>query len=110
MTKQDQQIALAEFDGWSKCICGDSECGVWFNPQKESQLSHPDYLNDLNAIRGIELKIACDIDLWARYAIQLIIETNSQMLGLADTNKAMTLADCPARSRAAAKVIDKWKD
>lgn len=60
MTPEQQRIAIAEACGWTRCVCGDPECGAWFAPDASPDdpcLGPPDYLNDLNAMHEAEMML-----------------------------------------------------
>jgi len=53
MLKEQQIKALAELDRWTKCVCGDKDCGAWFAPgasENEPSLGCPSYLTSYDAI------------------------------------------------------------
>ena len=58
MTPERMRVKLAEWAGWKRCVCGDSNCGAWFPPgSHDPELEPPDYCLDLNAVRKLERRL-----------------------------------------------------
>lgn len=58
MTKEGINRALAEWMGWTKCVCDDPECGVWFPPSGEPALEVPNFYASLDAVHEVALKLS----------------------------------------------------
>lgn len=109
MTKNQARNAIIAMRlGWTKCVCGDPECGAWFAPgasKDEPSLGVPDYSNDLNAIHEAEKTLT--IEHYAAYemALSKFVDASGRD---SDIWHYVLCATAEQRAEAFLKTIDKW--
>ena len=98
-------IAIAEACGWTKCVCGDENCGAWFPKDSETAKLLPNYYGDLNACHEMEKVLTYDateenpLTDWDRYRIELA----------ANGLDSCIHAPAPQKCEAFLKTLGKWK-
>ena len=134
MTEQEQRIALAEFEGWTK---GKRKEHSFSNPSKELEFESwihpngyperrlPDYLHDLNAVHEVEKKFldAASLtetstyldNLYRANGLNPYVWRNAYGSGDADRTPPVEMAlivssDASKRCEAILKTLGKWKD
>lgn len=117
MTEYDQRIALAEFEGWTKCrvvIKGAGGCDRDGSPHgmppgKNYEAPLPDYLHDLNAMHRVEHKL----DELQRQAYVTFL-TSRMWLPDGDITTGACFqalhADAAQRAEALLRTIGKWTE
>ncbi len=121
MNERDQQIALAEYCGWTR-----QPNGYFFGPnapkvsmpgyQGVKSYNLPDYLRDINVMQKAIIDHICGDK---EIEVQFLKELNAIIDGYADSedvpiiceyNMAMICAPCWALAKAFLRTIGKWKE
>lgn len=107
MTKNQARNAIIAMRlGWTKCVCGDPECGAWFAPgasKDEPSLGPPDYSEDLNVMAKAEATLPDDNSLHG------LVVYHNKLLAICGSHKACVSATAEQRAEAFLKTIDRWK-
>ena len=67
-------------------------------------IPHPDYLNDLNEMHKVAMKLKAD----SRYQYALYLSHLDNLVQLANDDSHLEDADAPQRAKAVLKTINKW--
>lgn len=94
MTEQEQQVAIAEFDGW----------------EGDERKYFPDYLHDLNAIHGAWCLLNSDEKLRFKSELWDVVKKSTKTIFTNEIYSLQVNATAQQRSEALLRVIGKWKD
>lgn len=104
--------------GWTKCVCGDPECGAWFAPgakPDEPSLGVPDYSTDLNVIHEAVRRLRSDGNQfqWLDYTKNLFKvvwkrEATSDDCVISGLSWDVIEATAEQRAEAFLKTLDRW--
>ncbi len=110
MTSEAQRIAIAEVCGW-KPDFDIKDLEFWLNPDGEFCSELPDYLNDLNEIRSVEVKIIFKKGWSFHYESSLdSICERDWRLSNAKIPRHVLHATASQRSEAFLKTLNIWDD
>jgi hypothetical protein len=115
MNEEKQRIAIAEACGWQR-FCPDKDPNYWYKPGwREVVITNklPDYLNDLNAMRGAEGVLGGEKRVEYLDALLDVLGLNLGPGGWdMDFNSVwqMTAATAAQRAEAFLKTLGKWED
>lgn len=108
MTDAALNEALAKWDRWTRCACGDEHCGAWFAPgaaEDQPSLGVPNYTGSLDAVATLEAKAPDEY--WSRLWTDTGAEIMSSMV---DQSKALAGASPRLRSETLAKTAGVWRE
>lgn len=108
MTEEAQRIAIAEWCAWKQSHhkFRVAEVHGWISPLGEWEISPPDYLNDLNAIREALLQLSQD-------EFQNYLHHLGQVCwaeSLIQHTRNIHTATAAQRAEALLRTIGKWKE
>lgn len=123
MSDEEQRKEIAKQCGWTKIGWYEDNSGPGFwhgvpptkldaNCQVVDQHSAnlSDYLNDLNAMRGVEVELLNDDNKWEGYQSALRSVTLRDGRECGDLCERLILATASQRAEAFLKALGKWKD
>lgn len=117
MSPHDQQVAIAEYCGWTEVRMGkDYECNdnpwnkrvlVGIHPEAKMKIDVPDYLDDLNAMH--EAEECLTFVQWTAYQ-DFLIEDIAMEPGCVWRGYQTTHATAEQKAKAYIKAIGKWNE